>query len=240
MSREYKKGQLKLEGANPMAFIEIDDEPTEGWTPDQDAAATTISQAIKSYLKAAENLACCKYNHLRDKIPEYMISPGNVLIAICTDGIVIRYEKKAHNEYKLVVTVIQQGIAEIAALLSQNLVYIKSSEAPHPLDKNFGVEFKLSVHSSSNGTIHDLTSSRIWFQVEASSPKPVSPPGAKPYCLLSVRNQLDLEIHGQLVAEGDASAPNQPFIARSTIRLIAGWECIEVFPSPGSILMSGT
>ncbi len=63
-----------------------------------------------------------------------------------------------------------------------------------------------------------------------TAPQQLVQPGAKPYCLLSVRNRLDLEIHGELSAEGDEKALGQPFIARSTMRLIAGWECIEVFP----------
>ena len=63
-----------------------------------------------------------------------------------------------------------------------------------------------------------------------AAPQQAGQLGAKPYCLLSVRNGLDLEIHGVLVTEGEATTPGQPFIARSTIRLSAGWECIEVFP----------
>ena len=230
MPSERKKGQLRFEGANPMALVELNDEPTKGWTPEQEAAASAVSQATKSYMKSAEALAGGKYEHLKDKIPEYMVNPGNLLMAICTDGVVTRYEKKTLDERKLVVTVIPQGISQVAALLSQNLVHIESPEAPHPLNENFGVELKLSVHSPSQGTSHDIVAARIWFQTKNTSPQQVEPPGAKPYCLLSVRNQLDIEIHGELGAEGDANAPNQPFIARSTMRLIAGWECIEVFP----------
>ena len=230
MPSERKKGQLRFEGANPMALVELNDEPTKGWTPEQEAAASAVSQATKSYMKSAEALAGGKYEHLKDKIPEYMVNPGNLLMAICTDGAVIRYEKKTLDERKLVVTVIPQGISQVAALLSQNLVHIESPEAPHPLNENFGVELKLSVQSPSQGTSHDIVAARIWFQTKNTSPQQVEPPGAKPYCLLSVRNQLDIEIHGELGAEGDANAPNQPFIARSTMRLIAGWECIEVFP----------
>src|SRR5262252_7665274 len=214
MPRERKKGQLRFEGANPMTLVDVNDEPTETWTPDEEAAANVVSQALKSYINTTEALASGKYAHLNDKIPEYMVSPGHLLIAICTDGIVIRYEKKVHDKRKLVVTVIPQGIAEVAALLSQNLVYIESPEAPSPLNENFGVELKLSVHSPSQGTSHDIMAGRIWFQMKSTLPQQVDPPGAKPYCLLSVRNQLDLELYGELVAEGNATTPNQPFIAR--------------------------
>ena len=230
MSSERKRGKLILEGANPMTFVEHNDEPTVAWTPEQEATARAVSQAIKSYMKAMEALIGGKYEQLKDKIPEYMVSPGNLLMAICTDGIVIRYEKKSLDERKWATAVFPQGISHVAALLSQNLVHIESPEAPHPLNENFGVEFKLFVHSPSEGTSQDIVATRIWFQTKNTSPQQVEPPGAKPYCLLSVRNQLDIEIHGEMCSEGNSQAPRQPFIARSTMRLLAGWECIEVFP----------
>lgn len=62
------------------------------------------------------------------------------------------------------------------------------------------------------------------------SPQAPNPPGAKPFCLLSVRNQLQLELHGFLLGNKEKAEQEQPFTAHSTIRLVAGWECIEVFP----------
>ena len=230
MTRERKKGQLKLEGANPMALVELNEGPSESWTPEQEAAVDAVSSAVKSYIKTTETLASGKYAHLRDKIPEYMANPGHLLAAICTDGVVIRYEKKALAERKLAVTVMPQGIAQAAAQLSQNLVHIESPELPHPQNENFGVEFKLFVHSPSQGTSQDIVATRIWFQTKPLSLQQDELPGAKPYCLLSVRNHLDLEIHGELCSEAEAATPNQPFVARSAIRLMVGWECIEVFP----------
>ncbi|MCX7175001.1 MAG: DUF4263 domain-containing protein [Proteobacteria bacterium] len=232
MSREHKKGQITLDGANPMAFVEADEVPSASWTPEQEAAADAVSLAIKRYMKTAEDLVAAdgKYFHLRDKIPEYMANPGNLLMAICTDGVVVRYEKKTDAKRKWAVTVIPQGIAEATAMFSQNLVHIESVEAPHPLNENFGVEFKLFTHSPSQETSHDILAGRIWFQTKLATPQLPAPVGAKPYCLLSVRNQVDLEVHGELCAEGDVIVPGQRFVARSTIRLMAGWECIEVFP----------
>lgn len=230
MPGERKKGQLRLEGANPMAFVELDDATTQTWTPEQAAAVSAISKAIKSYITTAESLSNGKYQHLREKLPEYLVSPGNLLMAICADGVVVRYERKSDAERKRAVAIFSQGIAEVAALLSQNLVHIESEEAPHPLSETFGVQIKLSVHSPSKGTSQDIAASRIWFQTRRTEPQQSHAPGAKPYCLLSVRNQLDLEIHGELEAGDKAGPANQPFIARSRMRLLAGWECIEVFP----------
>ncbi|MCW3101359.1 MAG: hypothetical protein JWL77_6977 [Chthonomonadaceae bacterium] len=230
MPRDRKRGELRLEGASPMRLLESDERPVAAWTPEQEFASTKVGDAVKTYIKAAEDLASGKYSHLADKIPDYMRSPGNVLVAVCADGVVVRFERKGDEDRKLAVIVVQDGIAFAAALLSQNLVYIQSSEAPLPHDENFGVELKLTAHSPTQGLSHELVAARIWFQVVNSPAEQSIRPGAKPYCLLSVRNQLNLEIQGELLRDADERTPGQPFIAHSTMRLIAGWECIEVFP----------
>ncbi len=64
-----------------MTFVEMDDGTTiEAWTPDQEAMANVVSQAIKSYVKTTQALWSGEYEHLRDKIPEYLASPGNLLV----------------------------------------------------------------------------------------------------------------------------------------------------------------
>lgn len=230
MPPERKFGQLKLEGANPMAFVESEDAPTEPWTTEEEATAQTVGKAFKKYIEAVIELVNGQYQHLRDLLPAYLVDPGNCLAVICTDGIVIRYERKTPEERKRAVAVIRQSHREVATLLSQNLIHIESPEAPLPVGENFGVEFKLIVRSPSQGKDQDLVAARIWFQAKDANPRQPLSPGSKPYCLLSVRNQLDIELHGVMGADGDPSTLEQPFIARSTIRLLAGWDCIEVFP----------
>lgn len=213
-----------------MTFVENTDESTESWTPAQEVTANAVSTAIKAYLKAMEALIEGKYEHLKDKIPEYMSNPDNFLIAICTDGVVIRYEKKSLEKRKWGITVIPQGISQVVAILSQNLVHIESPEAPLPGDENFGMELKLFAHSPSQGTMRDIMAMRIWLQTKNIPPQQVESRGSKPYCLLSVRNQFDLELHGEVGSEDDENAPKQPFISRTTMRFNTGWECIEVYP----------
>ena len=230
MPNELKKGQLRLDGANPMAIIEEEGEVTEQLTPEQDNVVRAVSASIKAYLKTAKSLGAGQYAHLRDKIPAYLADPGNVLIAVCSDGVVVRYERTTDEKRRLAATVLPQGIATGAAILSQNIVHIASPDAPLPEHQDFGVELKLSVYSPERGATQDISATRIWFQVAIISPQEPNPPGAKPFCLLSVRNQLDMELHGVLLGTSEKPASEQPFIARTSLRLAAGWDCIEVFP----------
>jgi len=190
MPNDRKRGYFKFEGSNPMAIVELSDATPEASTPEQEAIATAVSRAIKSYIVTTEALARGKYQHLRDKIPEYMGNPGNVLMAICADGIVVRYEKKALQGRKGVVLFLREGIGHAAAVLSQNLVHIESPEAPSPSQENFGVEIKFWLGSSPQGISQEVLATRIWFQAKSGLPQQAPLLGAKPYCLLSVRNEV--------------------------------------------------
>lgn len=207
MPGKRKKGQLRLEGASPMVFIEEEGGVPEQWTPEQDTVMKAVSACVKAYLKTAESLGEGQYAHLRDKIPAYLTDPGNVLVAVCSDGVVVRYERKTDEKRRLAVTVLPQGIATGAAILSQNLVHIASPEVPILENQEFGVELKLSVFSPQKGESRDIAASRIWFQVANTPPQEPNPPGAKPYCLLSVRNELHLELHGVMLGTGEKPTP---------------------------------
>ena len=222
MSRVLRFGQIRLEGANPMTFVEAVGEPLHEWTPEQEALVERVSAAIKCYLETTESLASGKYAHLPEKIPDYLASPGNLFIAVCLDGIVVRYERKTQEEPRRAVAVLPQSSSEVATMLSQNLIHIESPSAPLPPSDAFGVEMRLCVYSPSTGITQDFAACRIWFQASSSSPQSPQPPGAKPFCLLSVRSQLDVEFRG-LITINDRSLPEQPFIARSTARLQVGW-----------------
>ena len=124
-----------------------------------------------------------------------------------------------------------QSIANVAALLSQNLVHIATPESPHPSLDTFGVELKLQTVSPTEGVSQDLVVTRLWFQTAYGLPQEPKQIGAKPYCLLSVRNHLELELHGTIGPDAGEVDTGRPFVSRSELRLLAGWDCIEVFPT---------
>jgi Domain of unknown function (DUF4263) len=230
VKRERKTVELKFEGSAPMSLVEVGDGPIIPWTPNQDQVVQKIRAAIQAFLKQTESLAAGKYAHLRSMIPDYLTSPGNVLIFVCNDGVVIRFEKKSDEKRKLLVAMHDQDIAHAAELLSQRLICVTSSEHQSGLDDAFGVELKLYAHAPSEGPAHEMLSTRIWFQVVNAQPPDLISPAAKPHCLLSVNNHLDLELVGELITPHENAAGVVPFVVRSSLRLAVGWDCIEVYP----------
>lgn len=227
-----KKGGVKFEGSSPMSFTESDETFDSSLTPQQEEMSRAVGTSIRDYLRSTEQLAKEKYQRHIEAIPAYLAQPGNVLIAICLDGIVIRYEIKGEERRQLNLMFIPESIAQAATLLSQRLVFIETPNTTHTVDETFGVEFKLGIHSPIEGASKELMSTRIWFHVAASEDllenlKTI----ARPYRLLSVRNQLIFEVHGEVLPDPVTNTVGQPFISKSSIRFDAGWDCIEVFPS---------
>ena len=230
MIKSKKRGLLTFEGSRPMRFVEIDDGEAAVSTPEEEEHLAAIGAVVKEYLRTTRSLSAGKYAHLQDKIPAFMRDPGQVLIALCTDGIAIRYELRNDQEAQISVAIMHDDIAHTAALLSQNLIHIASSEIPQPNAERFGVEIKLQAQGPTEGPVREILASRIWFQATLKNGEPQSSTGQKPYCLLSVRNEIVIELHGDLLSLVDSGAPPKPFIVRSQLRLGAGWDCIEVFP----------
>lgn len=206
---ERKKGELRLEGDKPMEFIELSEGSIEAWSPAEEQSVNAIADTTRTYLRASRELANGKYDHLREHIPEYLTSPGNVLIAICPDGVVIRYERKQQEKGQIAAVLMREGLKHAASMLSQNLIHVQSPDTPRPPEEDFGVGFSITVDSPSRGMKRELDSGRIWFLVENVPQQRKLQPGAKPYSLLSVRNEFEIEVHGELDTDTSANLPGQ-------------------------------
>jgi hypothetical protein len=193
---------------------------------------SAVGDAVKRYMRSAEELVAGRYQHLKDVVPEYLVHPGTVLAAVCPEGIVVRYESKSEDTRKCFVMVIRQSLQQVTAMLSQNLIHIETADTPTPPIDSYGVEFKLQATNASGQVLQEFMSARVWFHAkQPSAPATPQDRGAKPYALLSVRNTLTVQIGGVICAASEPGAKEQPFLATTKIRLLAGWDCIEVFPS---------
>ena len=95
---------------------------------------------------------------------------------------------RTEGDRKQAIGITSEDITSVTASLSQSLVHIESSEVPRPVNENFGVELKLSIHSPMQRTPQEIIASRIWFQVNKILPKEANLPESRPFCLCSIRN----------------------------------------------------
>ncbi len=224
-----KKSQISFSGANPMQLIEeltLSEDAKE--LPEE---VRQVGNTIKAYLKAAEQLLAGKYQHLQSLIPSYLLNPGNILVASCTDGIVIRYETKVES-HKLYIAVADDEFANCAYTYSQNLIRCHSNQDSLEKIGPAGIELEFFVSSSANITTPPVAKLSICFDVIYSHLENNIQPPQKPFCLLSVLNIFELGLEGEMInAEATTQGSGQRFLTRSKIRLPVGWDCIEVYPN---------
>lgn len=230
MPKKRIAGRLTMQGADAAEFQPLPNHDVTEPQPTKAQAATIrrVQATVAAYLSAVDELLAGKYSAVRDLVPGYLSEPGNVLVAVTSDGVAIRFEQQTTGKRPFVFWM-PQPLAEVVELLSQNLIHC------YP-DRNFtstvpttGMQITLGKIDGHTGQRSEIVSFRIGFDTVLQRPDRLPQPIHKPFCLFSVRNSLELHLHG-LLYNNNAPDEGRPFIARSAIRLPVGWECIEAYP----------
>lgn len=232
MSENYRVGKITFTQGLPIEVSE-ESEQSIGYqlTEDQKRIVHQVGSTVKAYLKAAEELLNDKYASIKHWAPVHLRDCGNVLVACCEDGVIIRYDQKIREEKKGILTAwFMENLPQLAPAISQSVVFCHN-------DKNFsssiptnGVELSLSITRNSTGQTTGVLKAKIGFEAVINRPNQIPIPPSKPYCLLSVQDSLEIELLGEMVKEGVPTGKGQQFLARTPVRLPVGWKCIEVFP----------
>lgn len=209
-----------------MVLTDVEGEDLDSLSAEQRQYIDTVGPAVAKYVKAGKELVDGRLSHLKEIAPPHLVSPGNVLVGLCSEGLVIRYETTS-DKPRVIGAWLPGSLAQNAALLSQNLILCRTAvEAPVPPK---GMELKF-LKIDPTGASTDIASLQLAFDTVVSEPKYRPIPPRKPFCLLSVRNSLEIQILGETIPVDPAEGTPKRFIVRSHIRLQAGWDCIEVFP----------
>jgi len=223
---ELKKSQVHFEGENPMVITEIPGEVVT-LTEDQERIIKQVTSSIKAYIVAAEELASGKYAHLRDIIPAYLSTPGNVLVSCGTDGVVVRYERRV-DKRRVGISWRPESLSEFVTMVSQRIVRCDPPGTTHEVTDQDGIALSMFMQDGTTGDSKDISSVRLVLTAVLQPPEAHPQPPRKPFCLLSCRSEFSIHIHGEMIDE--ISGEVQPFLTLTQFRIPAGWDCIEVFP----------
>lgn len=229
MSDGIKKGQVSFTGDKPMQVTDTEDDDTSDLTPEQERTISLLGKAVDEYLKATKDLLNGKYAHLKEVAPEYLADPGNVLVACCAGGVVIRYEKKVESS-RVMAAWLSEDLPELASMLSQRLIQCHPSRQFTSTVETTGTELKMSAVNPTTNQETELFAAKIRFDTVIERPDRIPLPPHKPFCLLSIRNTLEIGLEGELVQEGKMLGEGQRFLVRGALRLPVGWDCIEIYP----------
>lgn len=222
---------VKIQSGRPIEMTEIDDAPFD-ITEAQHLIGRVVRPTIKSYVKTAQDLLENKYSNIRDYAPLHLLCPSKVLILCCTDGIIIRYESSPDKEESVVgIGYLNASLCEAAPKISEAVVHCHTNrdwESTYPVS---GPILNMTKRDSKTGTQTLIFSARTSFHIILQQPtEQFPPPPAKPYCLLSARNSMELSLIGKILPDGESHIEKTRFVAHMPMKLPVGWECIEVFP----------
>lgn len=228
MLEKGKKVQINFTGIEPMKIIETEEEYLSPVEKEQRDTLGLVTKTVHAYLQASADLLKGKYHHLKELAPVHLANPGKILVVHCDDGVVIRYENSTES-FKVIGASLPGGISKGALALSQELIVCSQSISSESEPEPRGIELKLFSSNPITNKKNDLLTAKIWFNATIRQPEHRSKPPQKPFCLLSVRNSLEINLTGEIHSDNVSNFEKQ-FTCRSFLKLPVGWECIEVYP----------
>ncbi len=226
--KPIKKFQISFSADGKMQFPNVEVQVSSALDDAQKKMIQQVVFTVKAYLDAAEKLLQGQYTHLRDYAPVHLSNPGNVLVACCSEGVVIRYDIR-NDKRRIAGAWYSESFTQLLPLLSQNIIHCYPDKSYTSTVPTTGMEIKLSKTDPNKLITEDIASVRIGFDVVIERPDNLPKPPNKPFCLLSVRNLFEFGLEGVLAREDAKSDEGQKFITRTVYRLPVGWECIEVY-----------
>jgi hypothetical protein len=229
MSEEIKKDKIIFNTSYPMDLPDSIESDNSALSEDQQQIVRQVAETIHTYLVAAEELLEGKYTHLKDWAPIHLANSGNVLVACCPDGVVIRYERKV-DQKRVVGGWFPETLPQVASVVSQSVVHCYTERHYTSAIPTAGTEIKLFKQSAGSGIREEIASARIGVEAIIERPERLPQPPHKPFCLLSVLNNIEIHLLIEALQDHASIKEGQRALVRSLIRLPVGWECIEVYP----------
>lgn len=126
---------------------------------------------------------------------------------------------------------IKSDLPSTATMLSQNLIQVHRSR-PFTPDFSAGMLIELSSTNAITGQSRELFSGKVVFNTVMEAPGRARPPGQKPYCIASVRSELEIQLQCEVhSADQDKPDGRSMILTRTLFTLPVGWDCIEIFPT---------
>jgi hypothetical protein len=226
---EIRGGIIQFSAGKPIEIVDTSRVPADVLSEPQQSLLSAVGSTVHEYLKTCRLLLNGKYARIREYAPPHLRDPCMVIAICCEDGIIIRYDTR--DDRLLGTGWGDEKLPELAPKISEGVVYCHH-------DRNFtsrvpqtGPKMTLEKIDGATGAQTEIISARVGFDVVLEAPtQPLPTPPSKPYCLLSVRNSLDIELVGETLPSENSGQKSRKFLLRTTMILPVGWQCIEIFP----------
>lgn len=191
-----------------------------------------IAPALKAYRAAAAGLLSNKYAELASIAPAHLRERGNIFVAVCTDGILVRYDKPGEGELKVRVGEMDEKLATVALQFSEHVIYLDVE--PHYPEKAPKISMAVGKPGEFGEPVATMAIALFASATPTSAFKPAKPP-ARPTPFLSIVSEMDIELAGEVLPlDSDTErGSGDAFLAHSRFHIPVGWRAIELYPEYG-------
>ncbi|GMQ83221.1 MAG: hypothetical protein BMS9Abin05_2711 [Rhodothermia bacterium] len=235
MDKKPHKATLTFAGKQSMEFKDLTDSVVK--VPDQarQDSLNKVGNAISAYLKSAKMQLRDAYSHVKDLAPNHLLDQTPVLIAMATDGIIVRFDRERGEQPKdpdkrlLAHAWFEDSLVRLAPLVSQNVVFCYDTEDFESEILTRGPIVSLTAQAPSSSTSQPLAEFRIGVDLPLTARASKSQPSRRPHALLEIRNHFEVHLHGEYLPSEEGKSLSGKFIARTSIQLPVGWEYLQLY-----------
>lgn len=194
----------------------------------------SIASTLKEYQKSIDNLLKDRYQNQKDLIHPHLQKPCNIFVMYCKDGIFVRYDEAPDSESKVIVSILNKSLNEIAPLFSDGVIHFPSDFSNYKPELR-GPQIEMNKLNDSGTVIQEILAFpyEIWAKTEFPSEYKISPPPSRPVCLVSLTNELTVAMEGDIIPSDISPREvyhEEKFITHSVAKLNVGWLAIEIYP----------
>lgn len=222
---------MELGSGRPMELTKVDNLPLN-ITEEQQLFGKAVGSTIRPYTEAARELLNGKYSGIIEHAPLHLRQPSMIVVFCCKDGVIIRYDcQKDVDRPRVGIAYIEETLTGFAPKVSESVIHCFSTQADIPSAPENGPEITFTSTSATTGETKKLISFKVNYNIVIEEPTgDLLPPPSKPYCLFSVRNEIEIMTEMELVDDGSSPGTGNRFLSRTPLRLPVGWQCIEIYP----------
>ena len=190
-----------------------------------------MAATLSAYIKAARELLASKYASVRDLAPPHLRVPCHVYVVCCSDGVVVRYDAAGEEEPKVRYTDFDQALVLAAPNFSEQVIHVPDDIATY-VPEHKGPALIQTVVNANGEAVEYARLYPVLYAPKALPPDfKMPPPSARPPCLASINQELQIELHGT-VSSTNASpkaipAVSDNFLAHGLVSLAVGWQAVR-------------
>lgn len=226
------KGRVNVQPGRPLE-IALDEALQAQEIERVETLSPCIGKTLRAYVDAAKQLLSEKYRDIAEIAPAYLRTPCDCLVLVCDDGIVLRWDRGASDPPKVRVAAIQGLPAEVSVLapiFSERQVYCPLDVGSFILPED-GPKLQMKVVDEASGSVRNVVELQYGLVVDWGKIRLQDVPSVgRPVPLVSLLNEFEVQLLGELLDTDSEQRPGEQFVLRSRARLPVGWESFQIYP----------